>query len=172
MSKKANKKIQTVTEPTAERVTTQGIQIKVAEKVCGKCKRLLPAKDFWGSRASKDGLQGACKDCQMVRHPVPLGTHTSKVTTIMDHVVYKSVAMLTEAAINSVEKKVDKVVAAKKRIRPSRAHPIGSGQRKERAKCKYRITAKNVRVGKDGKCMNKNAIADKENKAKVCPYKE
>jgi hypothetical protein len=169
MSKKANKKIQTVTEPTAEHVTTQGIQIKVAEKVCGKCKRLLPAKDFWGSRASKDGLQGACKDCQL---ETPLGTHTTKVPTVMDGVARKSVAMLTEAAINRVEKKVAKVVAAKKRTRPSRAHPIGSGQRKECAKCKFKIAADGVQATNGGKCMNAAAIADKENKAKVCPYKE
>jgi predicted SprT family Zn-dependent metalloprotease len=150
MSKKAQ--ITKVTETTTEHLTTtQGIEIKVATKVCGKCKRELPAKDFWGSRSSKDGLQGACKDCQL---ETPLGSHTTDLTKVVK-----------ETRLTTCEE-------SPKKVRKSRAHPIGSGKRKECAKCKFRISAKNIRVGKDGKCMNKNAIADKKNQAKTCPYKE
>jgi hypothetical protein len=185
-------------EPTSEHVTTQGIQIKVAEKVCGKCKRTLPAKDFWGSRASKDGLQGSCKDCQL---DTPLGTHTTDLNTkaLVDDAPtgkqFDELAKIMPTAdkshttLFSAKKTKDEIEitagkvggkcvefseknAPKKRVRPSRAHPIGSGKRKECAKCKFLIDSKNVSVGDGGKCLNKMAIADKENKAKACPYKE
>ena len=154
------------TEPTTDHVTTQGIQIKVASKVCGKCKRELPSKDFWGSRSSKDGLQGACKDCQL---ETPLGTHTTKVgepTPIQNARVSilegcKGSGM-SYAALVGLEN-----ATPKKRARPSRAHPIGSGHRKECVKCKYHMTSIN-----DDPCINAAAITDEKNQAKVCPYKE
>jgi len=137
-----------------ENLTTQGIQIKVVKKVCGKCKRELPSKDFWGSRSSKDGLQGACKDCQL---GTPLGSHTTNTTMV--------------APVKTVEPVVETIKvggpAYQKRVRPSRAHPIGSGRRKECRKCKYHMTSIN-----DDPCINAAAIADAENQVKVCPYKE
>ena len=135
-----------------ENLTTQGIQIKVASKVCGKCKRELPSKDFWGSRSSKDGLQGACKDCQL---ETPLGTHTTDLT--------KVVPVKTEPA----HKKKHENRCTEKKARPSRAHPIGSGRRKECGGCKYRWIG-----GESYNCISEKAITNEKNQAKVCPYRE
>lgn len=33
------------------------------EKVCGKCKRVLPTSEFWQNKTNKDGLQDWCNDC-------------------------------------------------------------------------------------------------------------
>jgi RNase P subunit RPR2 len=58
-----------------ENRTKEEIPVSVKEKTCGKCKRTLPASDFWKARSSKDGLQPQCKDCQMGAEQ---GTYTGK----------------------------------------------------------------------------------------------
>ena len=87
--------------------TTEKKSVPVTEKVCGKCKRKLPASDFWKMKNSKDGLQPQCKDCQMGREP---GTAKPKKEKVV------------KAKIVST-KKVVKPKAAKK-IEPVSTEPV------------------------------------------------
>lgn len=43
------------------------VLVTVESKVCPKCKKRKPAKDFWHSSITKDGLFWYCKKCEIER---------------------------------------------------------------------------------------------------------
>jgi hypothetical protein len=146
------------------------IEVKVTEKECGKCKRVLPVANFWKMRTSKDGLQPACKDCQM---GVEFGVYTGKTKIHVEKPAKKEKPTPVVAAPDTpkeVTKQVSQKEPAKsadkpKKERPSRAKPIGSGQRKECATCTYRVLST-----AGGKCISEDAEKDAGNQSKTCPH--
>ena len=79
--------------------TTKKESVPVTEKVCGKCKRKLPAKEFWKMTNSKDGLQPQCKDCQMGREPGTKPAPKKEKAPKKDKVVKAKIVSKKEPAV-------------------------------------------------------------------------